>query len=229
MMYVFPRQFGLHNVFTSSVDTRETVQPFKDYTLREDEIKKLGQSNTAGKSSAIAKCPKRLRGEPTELIHRLQLQHARCSYERLLEHYCSTKALLNHLKGTSKQATVAESTPSLSTSAVVDTESQLVGSSHEDVQGAESQAQNSIIDHATPITNVVVFCQRVLARVVPDQFFGHGDIAKHNRDILNRNVDKFIRLRRFETLTLHEVIQGMKVCENLTIPRASHIADAYCL
>ena len=33
MKYIFPRQFGLHNVFTSPVDLRETVQPFKDYTL----------------------------------------------------------------------------------------------------------------------------------------------------------------------------------------------------
>ena len=38
MKYIFPKQFGLHNAFSSAVDPRETVQPFKDYTLREREI-----------------------------------------------------------------------------------------------------------------------------------------------------------------------------------------------
>ncbi|KAF2259198.1 hypothetical protein CC78DRAFT_525270, partial [Lojkania enalia] len=38
MRYIFPRQFGLHNVFISQVDSRETSMQFKDYTLREREI-----------------------------------------------------------------------------------------------------------------------------------------------------------------------------------------------
>jgi telomerase reverse transcriptase len=33
MMYMFPRQFGLHNVFTSQVDHTQTAQKFQDYTL----------------------------------------------------------------------------------------------------------------------------------------------------------------------------------------------------
>ncbi|KAF3191458.1 hypothetical protein TWF788_006057 [Orbilia oligospora] len=38
LKYIFPRAFGLHNVFTSTVDKQDTAQIFKDYTLREDEI-----------------------------------------------------------------------------------------------------------------------------------------------------------------------------------------------
>ncbi|RPB11270.1 hypothetical protein P167DRAFT_230450 [Morchella conica CCBAS932] len=38
LKYIFPRQFNLHNAFTSIVDRRETVQPLKDYTMREKEI-----------------------------------------------------------------------------------------------------------------------------------------------------------------------------------------------
>lgn len=82
MMYIFPRQFGLHNVFTKNVDTRETVQPFQDYTLREDEInKKLSELSPA-------KVPRRLRGRGVELMEKLQLQHSRCAYKKLLDHYC---------------------------------------------------------------------------------------------------------------------------------------------
>ena len=82
MMYIFPRQFGLHNVFTSAVDTRQTVQPFQDYTLREDEIKQKFSA------SSPAKVPKRLRGRAIALTEKFQIQHSRCSYKKLLDHYC---------------------------------------------------------------------------------------------------------------------------------------------
>ena len=82
MMYMFPRQFGLHNVFTSEVDSKETVQPFKDYTLREDEIHaKFSIENGV-------KIPKRLRGKAAELVKKLQVQHNRCPYKALLDHHC---------------------------------------------------------------------------------------------------------------------------------------------
>lgn len=82
MMYLFPRQFGLHNVFTHDVDRRETVQPFKDYTLREDEINKIYPP------PSIPKIPKRLRGKAVALVQKLQILHKRCPYKELLEHYC---------------------------------------------------------------------------------------------------------------------------------------------
>ena len=86
MAYMFPRQFGLHNVFTSAVDVRETAQPFKDYTMREEELRRHGVINI--NNTAHQKIPKRLRGELPQLIRRLQRQHNRCSYKELLERYC---------------------------------------------------------------------------------------------------------------------------------------------
>lgn len=95
MKYVFPRQFGLHNVFTSTVDTRETVQPFKDYTLREQEITLMARQKGVKRGIAAVsggqskeQLPKRLRGLPAELIKKLQKLHGRCPYSELLKHYC---------------------------------------------------------------------------------------------------------------------------------------------
>lgn len=93
MKYIFPRQFGLHNPFTSSLDPRETIQPFKDYTLREQEIsrhqcqaaRKVGAKD---KKSLKQHLPKRLRGSVIDLVKKLQILHSRCSYKELLEHYC---------------------------------------------------------------------------------------------------------------------------------------------
>ena len=87
MKYIFPRQFGLHNVFTSRTDSRETTQPLKDYTLREEEIEQIDHArHIAGLSTAHL--PKRLRGFCFALIQRLQTLHDRCSYSQLLAHHC---------------------------------------------------------------------------------------------------------------------------------------------
>lgn len=91
MKYIFPRQFGLHNVFTSAVDSRETVQVFKDYTLREEEI----NASYKGMAPHIAcrektKIPKRLRIRTVELVRQMQVAHSRCSYTKLLDYYCSS-------------------------------------------------------------------------------------------------------------------------------------------
>lgn len=85
-MYMFPRQFGLHNVFTSKVDFKETSQRLKDYTLREEEIAvKFGKPNAPEFRVPV---PKRLRGKATQLIQKLQILHQRCSYSELLHYTC---------------------------------------------------------------------------------------------------------------------------------------------
>lgn len=87
MKYIFPRQFGLHNVFTSIRDSKDTTQPFKDYTLREEEIARADRPRKIMNLST-AHLPKRLRGRAFELVQRLQVLHKRCSYTQLLAHYC---------------------------------------------------------------------------------------------------------------------------------------------
>lgn len=64
---------------------------------------------------------------------------------------------------------------------------------------------------ATPISQVSAFCQAVLSKIIPHEFWGHGDVQAHNRGMLLKNVDRFVKLRRFETMSLHEVMQGLKV------------------
>jgi len=87
MKYIFPRQFGLHNVFTSRTDSRETTQPFKDYTLREEEIEQKDHTRHISGLSTVH-LPKRLRGVCFTLMQRLQRLHHRCSYSQLLAHHC---------------------------------------------------------------------------------------------------------------------------------------------
>jgi telomerase reverse transcriptase len=69
----------------------------------------------------------------------------------------------------------------------------------------------SLIDHATPNAMVSAFCRAVLSHLVPRDFWGTGEAQIHNENVFHRNVNRFINLRRFETLSLHEVSQDLKV------------------
>lgn len=73
------------------------------------------------------------------------------------------------------------------------------------------EAKPVLLDHATPPSMVSAFCRAVFSKLVPDNFWGEGDIMNLNKSIIMKNIDHFIHLRRFESLTLHQVMQGMKV------------------
>lgn len=70
----------------------------------------------------------------------------------------------------------------------------------------------SLTDYATPASSVSAFCRAVLHRLIPHRFFGDGKSGVWNRKNIMAHVDSFIKLRRFENLTLHEVCKGLKVC-----------------
>lgn len=89
MMYIFPRQFGLHNAFTSKVDYKETAQRLKDYTLREQEI--LQRFPNLVEADQTPRLPTRLRGAVQDLVQKLQRLHTNCSYSKLLQHYCPVR------------------------------------------------------------------------------------------------------------------------------------------
>lgn len=61
---------------------------------------------------------------------------------------------------------------------------------------------------ACPTANVSAFCRAVVANVVPRQIWGDDD----NRRTVMHYIDQFVSLRKFETLTLHEVTQKLQVC-----------------
>lgn len=96
--YIFPRQFGLQNVFTSTANGYGTTP---NVVFRESEIRRLiekeqlrrpapngDQVHEINKEAAHTKLPKRLRGQTLELVRRLRIRHSKCPYRQLLDHYC---------------------------------------------------------------------------------------------------------------------------------------------
>jgi len=226
MKYVFPRQFGLHNVFTSKVDRQETVHPFKDYTLREDEINSTpgipGSSNAEDKT----KVPKRLRGKTVELTEKLRKLHDRCPYYELLRHYCpksvSSQAqkfrlLADPIKSgeTSNDDEVSHFPKNSGLADQIEFQrnpSAGVTEASKEIAGTPvPPSPTSLLEHATSVEAVSAFCRAVFNRILPNDFWGTGEVQENNKIRFLSNIDKFVKLRRFESLSLHEVVQQMKV------------------
>ena len=212
----------MHNVFTSIVDSKESIQPFKDYTLREQEIAQLERRNTQKRSGIASnttiqeQVPKRLRGEALELVRKLQKLHSQCSYHDLLKHYCPCKltnstqrTVLHHKRTVAAEA--AKSTLEKLDSQVIPGSSSCPSTDASTLQNKTKSPETPLVLLATPPSDVSAFCQAVLSNLIPNRFWGEGKQGQENKTVIMRNIDSFVRLRRFESLSLHTVSQGLKV------------------
>ena len=77
-----------------------------------------------------------------------------------------------------------------------------------------STRKPSLMDHATPDSIVSAFCRAILKRIIPLDFWGNTDVRDHNESVFYGKVHSFVRMRRFESLSLHEISQGIKVCRS---------------
>ncbi|CAI6095587.1 unnamed protein product [Clonostachys chloroleuca] len=219
MMYMFPRQFGLHNAFTSEVDKTRTTMKFQDYTYREDEISEafVSRSNSPEKTKPT-KLPKRLKGIARDLIMNLQVRHSRCAYFELLRYYCPSawdthRPAQNFATQASSKAPKQQGDgPNIDGVAIQGpSRPKRVGQkTHSQSCHSDMPSYNTLVELACPIGNVSAYCQAVLAKIVPDRFWGEGDTMVHNKRMFRSKVDHFIRLRRFEVMSLHEVVQDLK-------------------
>lgn len=218
MAYMFPRQFGLHNVFTSTVDRTKTAQKFQDYTLREEELSAAFRQTSGDKSALRIHLPKRLRGEAKRLTQRLQILHARCSYVALFEHYCPSplkpggKSQPVSQLGERKTASLGSSSTQPAGTVTSTRAKRRAAKNPRPRQNATLDLTGkTIVDAATPASHVTRFCQAALSKIIPNEFWGSGPSQKHNKEVVLRSVDRFVRLRRFENMSLHDAFQGIKV------------------
>ncbi|GFF73759.1 telomerase reverse transcriptase [Aspergillus udagawae] len=245
LKYIFPRQYGLHNVFTSVTDSRETVLPFKDYFSRETEIAQIdeqkrkrhqrigpGFSNHFERHNDFVEIPKRLRGKAVELVQQLQNRNRRCPYVKLLGYYCPTEDVgpwrlgaTNSQEGwTGKESRTASDelvtqprgAQQYAARDIDPVESPRTRNATRDTGKGTAKSivpepKQSLMDYATPSSSVSAFCRAVLRKLIPPQFYGVGQHQKSNQEVIFSHVDRFIRMRRFESLSLHEVCKGIKI------------------
>ncbi|KAH6866719.1 hypothetical protein BKA58DRAFT_210337 [Alternaria rosae] len=209
MRYIFPRQFGLHNVFTSKVDPRETAMPFKDYTLREKDIhtamcRELGPKGLDAQEIAKWKqrTPKRLRGDAVKLVDRLRVRNQRCSYMEMLRHYCPIEGVPVSTKPDWRKSALQ---PKADVPSVADLVNRRTKARPFSVNSTVQET--CFTDLACPAAHVSAFCRAVISKVIPEGFWGN----EHNKHNLMYWVDQFLDMRRFESLNLHQVTQHIQV------------------
>lgn len=64
-------------------------------------------------------------------------------------------------------------------------------------------------DMACPTAHVSAFCRAVVAKVIPRGFWGNDG----NKRTIMHYIDQFVSLRKYETLTMHQVTQNLEVCD----------------
>ena len=64
---------------------------------------------------------------------------------------------------------------------------------------------------ATLPSDVSLFCRVTLLKVIPKEFWGISKDGEDNKNIIMHRVDQFVHLRKFETFSLHNISQGIKV------------------
>ncbi|KAJ5325627.1 Telomere reverse transcriptase [Penicillium brevicompactum] len=241
MKYMFPRQFGLHNVFMPQSDGRNSTIIFKSGIFREKEISQLDYKRQlrqprpenesadadAGGGVGSLKVPKRLRGM-VETVRKLRNRNAQCSYSELLRYYCPTEksgpaklgafaltpeksqpiSSLESKLVTQVQRTPEDDAPHISP--VTLEPHQALGASC----GAEQSSRHApvgLIDYATPPSSVSAFCRAVFQKLISRQLLGDGPEGTSNYKVVMRHIDRFIKMRRFESMSLHEVCKGVKI------------------
>ena len=173
MECLFPRQFGLHNVFTTKVNARQTAHAFNDYTMREAGIRSKTTDSVIPAQPAAIKIPRRLRGTVITLIRKLQRNHRRCAYTQLLRHYCGIKRI--------------------------------------GLDRINYDTTSSPERFATCAADVSAFCRAVFRRLITSAMMGNDEAGAQNQAKLLNNIDTFVHLRRAESMTLHQAMQGIKV------------------
>ena len=205
MKYVFPRQFGLHNVFTSRVDRDETSQRFADYTMREAEILSIMSPLKNTTEDQPPKIPRRLRSGAVSLIIKIQKLHRRCPYVQLFRYYCPVPQNQSHRTGDWHNEPASpirndrfRAHTTATTAVITERHGQLA-------------PDPPLIQLATPIDQISAFCCAVFRHLLPRNAFGSGIEGSSNWKVLQRNIGDFLHLRRVESLTLHHVIQDLKI------------------
>lgn len=64
---------------------------------------------------------------------------------------------------------------------------------------------------ATSPSDVSLFCRATLSKIIPNGFWGHSKDRTANKKLIMERIDRFVHLRKFETLSLHNIAQGIKV------------------
>ncbi|KAG8688183.1 hypothetical protein FRC11_005914 [Ceratobasidium sp. 423] len=208
--YMFPLQYGLHNVFTCTLHYWENGGRFRDYRDREAEIKERGPCKT----------PKRLK-TILPLVQSLIRRHRRFNYQRVCQAICrsrvdvSASSELDQSKILELMSEYSHSiTASYMLSQIPDKSYQISHPSLVFPHGAseaalEVQLKPRFVEFACSHHEVLRYTKTVIDEVIPHAFWG----SSTNRKIIDEHIDTIVTQRRFETITLHQLVEKLHIAD----------------
>ncbi|RDB25955.1 Telomerase reverse transcriptase [Hypsizygus marmoreus] len=212
--YVFPRQYGLSSPFVD-LNSKKHAFILPDYADRELEIKTKGSCKT----------PKRLKGV-LPLLEAMIWRHGKCGYKPLRDKVCPTKLKSTGSKDLdttiileimSEQSSLLRSQADFSAIDMsVDSEGNSIMPFGQTQAERHAKSKPRFAEFACPVIEVYRYIALMTKVVIPKAFWG----SETNRKLILTYVEQFIQCRRFETLTLHHIIQRFSTseCDWLTPP-----------
>ncbi|GAA6058467.1 hypothetical protein JCM3770_002740 [Rhodotorula araucariae] len=196
--YIFPRQFGLHNVFTSE-KARNSFEILPDYLDREAEIKRHGSMKTPHRIKRVL-----------PLLGRLVTLSSRCNYRKLLDRRCPSKMSHKRLSQEERSAVLELAEQPRTQVSRGDVSIDISHASlivpHGQTQAQEKAREKpKLAEYACSFYEVESFVLDAVAEVIPSAFWGSDE----NFKLIRSRIAAFVRMRRFETTSLHALLQGL--------------------
>ncbi|KAG8723153.1 hypothetical protein FRC09_004547 [Ceratobasidium sp. 395] len=204
--YMFPLQYGLHNVFTCNLSYWENGGHFRDYGDRETEIADHGSQKTPGRLKRVL-----------PLIESLIRRHERFNYQRVCMSICKSR-LDSPSSSSLDQTRILELMSEYSQSILANfTMSQIPEKSYQvshpslvlphgaSEAALETKLKPRFVEFACSHHEVLRYVKTVVDEVIPHAFW--GSVA--NRQVIDNHIEKVVTQRRFETLTLHALMQRL--------------------
>ncbi|KAF5391483.1 hypothetical protein D9757_002434 [Collybiopsis confluens] len=220
--YVFSRQYGLSSAFMFEVSKWEPSY-IPDFANRDIEIERL----------RTCKTPKRLR-EVLPLLQKLLWRHGKCKYRLLRDLACPSKVspeLQNDADGTMILEMMSEHSSELRSQISLkhnsfDSEGNTISLLGLTQAQQAAKSRPRFMDFACNYSEVRVpdfyaisvykYVIWITNAVIPKRFWG----SRANFKAICRHIKNFVVSRRYETLSLHQVLQGFNTsdCEWLMPP-----------
>ncbi|KAF7316755.1 Telomerase reverse transcriptase [Mycena chlorophos] len=213
--YVFPRQFGLQSAF--AFESASSVLPDFGNMDRDGAIASLGRCKT----------PKRLK-EVVSMLEKAIWRHGRCCYWQLRDLACpsqvrqmqkrgwKTDDILEHLAHLNLQSSAPRSQMPYNADASYDTDGDTISAIGLTQARDHARRKPHLAEMACSHDQVFRYAMLATKTVFPNAFWGSRANFLH----IMKKVKTFISCRRFETLSLHNIMQGFNTsdCEWLMPP-----------
>ena len=156
-----------------------------------------------------------------KLVAIMLRKHDKLDYRRLLDRCCPRKAPSRRCMTEAQReeivanmvetdnVTMLSAPPELGESLQTQQQHSMVSTQTPKLTGTEKRPAPRFTVYRTPTKSVARFAKLVLLNLVPFELFG----SMHNRRQILSVINAFVSARRFETLNLHHIAQGIRITD----------------